>query len=305
VEKTRPKQMLNIRNILSTLYANRSAEELYIWLEEQNLLESFKRVIAQLNSVIQEENALLNKYQSLPVGHIAGNLLCAVNKRIGAEGSPEKAKEMENTLGDICLAILLSFLDSIKSNKTIVWEEIIYALRDTCDFHNYDFNQLIQFLKIDTTTSYWQSHRSADQIIKPQAIPSLCWKGHPTQLKDFLDIFINQKLIRNRKGLFKLFENPTTALQLQFEPALADLIVQLFYTIKNRKLAGHLRCDGFYLALEFHILDFKKFFLKNQDAGRRINALKQSKVKWRDNQLRIDRWLKDFSLSNTVHRTVH
>jgi hypothetical protein len=128
--------MINLREMLSTIYADKTAEELYAWLEDQQLLEPFKRVVTQLNAIISEEEKLLKSCQSLPVGHIAANLLWAVNKRIAAEGSPERAKVLENALGDICLRVLLTFLNSIKSDKTATWMQINYALEDTCNFHN-------------------------------------------------------------------------------------------------------------------------------------------------------------------------
>lgn len=296
--------MVNIREILSSLYANRSAEDLYVLLEQWDVLESLKRVATQLNSIIQNEEILIKDCHSLPVGHIASNLLWAVNKRIALEGNPETTKEMENILGDVCLAVLLAFLDSIKSEKSLVWMQINYALRDSCDFHNYDFNQLIRFLKIDTAASYFQSRKSADRIAYKEPIPSLCWKGKPEQLKDFLDIFIDQKIIRARKGLGKLFQNPSEPLQLQFEPELANLVVQFFYTVKHNGLVTHAGCKGFYQALEFHIVDFKKLFLKNQEARKRINSLRQSKSKWINNQQRIDSWLQLFPIHKNGRRTV-
>ena len=296
--------MLNIRDILSSLYANRSAEDLYIWLGKQGLLDSFKRIVSQLNAVVEDEETLLRDFRSLPVGHIAANLLWAVNRKIAAEGDPESAKEMENILSDICLQMLMSFLNKIKSDKTIVWLQITYALKDTCEFHNYDFNQLIQFLKIDAAASYMQSKRSAERVSLAPSIPSFCWKGKSEQLSDFLDIFSDQKLIKSRKGLAQLFGNPSAALQLQFDPGLADLVLQFFYTLKSRKLVTHTGCKGFYQALEVHIPDFKNKFLKNQEAGRRINALKQSRAKWSDNQRRIDSWLLSFDLWEPGFRTV-
>lgn len=294
--------MVNIRDILSTLYADRSAEDLYAWLNEQELLEPFKRVAIQLNSIITDEESLIENCRVIPVGHIAANLLCTINRRLAGEGKLEKAKEMANILGDICLGVLLSFLNSIKSDKSIVWLQINYALKDTCDFHNYDFNQLLQFLKIEA--SYLQSRKSADAIVRQQSVPSLCWKGRTTQLSDFLEIFIDQKMLKSKKGLTKLFENPEQALQLQFHPGMADLVVQFFYTIKNRKLVTHTGCKGFYQVFEFHIPDFKKDFLKKREAGRRINVLRQSEAKWHDNQQRIDKWLQNFQVSKTGSQTV-
>jgi hypothetical protein len=163
---------------------------------------------------------------------------------------------------------------------------------------------LIQFLKIDATASYLQSRKLADPIVTSSSIPTLHWKGSQKEKNDFLDVFSDQKLVKSKKGLAKLFDNPEKPLLLQFDRAQADLVLQFFYTLKSQKLVTHSGCKGFYEALEFHLLDFKKDFLKNQKAGRRINALHQSRVKWNENQRRIDKWLKPFSINKIGLQTV-
>ncbi|OQP62910.1 hypothetical protein A3860_26745 [Niastella vici] len=55
--------MINLRNILSKIYANRTAEELYSWLDNQGLQVTFKRVVSQLNSLLKDEELLIKKLQ--------------------------------------------------------------------------------------------------------------------------------------------------------------------------------------------------------------------------------------------------
>lgn len=293
----RLENMIKLPNLLNDLYANRSAEELVTWLNSYELLDVVKRTVTQLNRVISDQNKLAKTHRSLPVGHIAANLLTTVNTRIRLVNNYDQAREMENILGDICHKLLANLMIYIETDKLAVWNHIEYALRDTCEIQNYDAQELMTFLKVNSTTSYIQSLQSAEKAsLTITQIPAYCWKGRPVDWSDFEDVFVTERITAKKSRIHKLFNNPGRSLGLRFNTERADFILQFFYTLKKLKLVTHMGIKGFYEVLEFHVLDFRKEFLKEKDARQRINALKQSTARWAENQLHIEKCLKHFVL---------
>lgn len=290
--------MISLRNLLSDLYPDRTEAELEELLIKLDLLIPLKNTITSLNALISIEGRLINELKALPVGHVVAHLLYSVNSRIQKEKQANTKSEIENLLSDICIEILSTFLENLKSDTKIAIAHIDYSLKDTCNFYGYDYHQLFKFLKLDSRISYHQSIRSAERI-ENISVPSLLWKGEPQKKVEFIELFTDHKLAISKKGLFNLFEKPTYALNLQFNPALATLTLQFFYTVKKERLVTRTGGKGFYQTLAYHILDFDKIFLNNQEAKFRINSLRQSKAQWNENQLHIDKWLKPFLPTKT------
>lgn len=290
--------MINLHQVLSTIYADKNSGQIYDLLEQYSFIGPLKKTVTQLNTIIANQKVLMQSLKSLPVGHIASNLLLAVNQRIDKEKAPEIVGELENIISDICIGLLKEFFKFIQSDRKAIIAHIDFALKDTCDFHSYDYNQLVRLLKLESFISYLQSLKNADKIISYQ-IPSYCWKGKLIEKEEFLDIFTSQRLIKSKKGLHLLFENPIQTLELSFDPALANLTLQFFYTLKKKKLLSQ-TVVGFYQVLEFHVQGFKKDFLKNQEAGDRINAMRQNKTQWAGNEDRIEKWLSSFWVPGTL-----
>lgn len=295
--------MINLHQVLSTTYADRKESQIYDWLQFYSLAEPLQKTVAQLNKAITDQSTLLSDMKSIPVGHIASNLLLAVNQRIIRENNPDIVAELENTMSDICLGLLKEFFSHIKTDKKAIILQIDLALKDTCDFHNYDYHQLVRLLNLDSFISYLQTLKNSERIITG-AIPAYCWKGKPAEKADFLNILTERNLVRSKKRLALLLENPNQPLGLAFNPALANLTLQLFYTLKKLKLLSP-TAAGFYQVLQYHVLDFEKDFLKNKTPRARLNSLRQSKLQWNDNQQRIDKWLQSLWVPATGLRTVH
>lgn len=285
--------MIKLPVILSGLYADRNSQEITEWLEKYNFLDPLKKSISQLNRVIAHESLLKQACDCVPVGHIASNLLWAINDRIHKEKNPDLVQEMENLVSDVCFNLLKEFFQYIKSDKKAIVAQIDIALKDCCEFHNYDYSQLVRLLRIEQGISYFQTLQHGDRIVSAE-IPHYCWKGKPTEFAEFLNLFTEHKLVKSKKGLAKLFENPSEPLNVSFDPALANLTLQFFYVCKKRKFLSHTVC-GYYQVLEFHIPDFKKTFLKNMTGGDRVDSLRNSKTQWSHNQERIDKWLNTFT----------
>ena len=279
--------------ILSSLYEDKTENEMISWLREYGFLEPVRKSVSQLNKVILNESLLLQSCKCLPVGHIACNLLWSINERIRSNNTALLLVELENTMSDVCFALLKEFFIYIRSDKKAIVMQIDVALRDCCEFHNYDYSQLVRLLKIEQGISYFQALQNSERLVSSE-IPRHCWKGKPTDKAEFLSIFTEQKLLKSKRGLAKLFENPTEPLNLAFDPSQANLLLQFVYSLKKLKLISP-TVVGIYQVLEFHVPEFKKDFLKNQPGGNRVDALKQNKTQWSDNQLRINKWLSPFT----------
>jgi len=292
--------MIDLKKILDTLYSDKSHIELEKMLREAQLYNAFKTTVTQLNTLIVKEKELLKTMKVLPVGHIAANLLSTLNAQLKLIVDLDKKKKMESFLSSLSYQVLKSFLASITSPKEPLINHISLALHDTCSLNNYDSNQLFLLIDLKSELAYKRSQKNKDlKIGLPEitagGIPSYIWNGADNNLKAFLAIFSEQKLMLTKKGITSLFNNPDSNLNLQFNPANADLVLQFFYTLKKKKLLKCSRSNGFYLVLNFHVLDFEKLFLKNKPAQKRINALRQNKTKWLENQKRIDKWLNNIN----------
>ena len=182
---------------------------------------------------------------------------------------------------------------------------MVYALQDTCTFHHYDFNQLLTFLKLDTHLAYHQSLQHAEQIKSTKSIPVYYWKGTTRDKSEFLQLFREQKLVTRSKGLAALFDFADRPLDLGFDPAKADILLQLFYTLKKGGWLSSPKGWGFYQILAYHTPDFEELFLQHKLPKYRLNALKASKQKWIDNQRRIDKWLRPLTRPQNGLRTGH
>ncbi|MCX6318491.1 MAG: hypothetical protein NTW29_14460 [Bacteroidetes bacterium] len=282
-----------MKSILSSLYVDKSAADLSAKLEEYNLFEPLTRTVAQLNVHINEKDKLINECKILPIAHISSNLLVIVNQRIREEKDLEKAELIENLLSDISVEVLKNLYKFIDSSVALT-RTIEIALKDTCNLFNYDYTQLHKFLKLESFFYHRRSLQQSEVAFNPHIIPSYIWKGKPIQKAELINILIERKLFLKKARLSKLFEKPDTCLNLEYNPALTNLTLQFFATLKKHKLVTHIGCDGFYKVLSFHLKDFDKVFLNNKQAGTRLNALKQNKTQWIENQSRIDKWVQLF-----------
>ena len=291
--------MINLNEILTTLYPDKSLLELEILLKQLNLHTPFKSTTAQLNSILTNEKKILLELKALPVGHIVANLLVAINTKLQTETNLIKKKEYEAFLSSLCYQILSSFLMKSAAPKESLFKMIAIALTDTCSFYNYDFNQLSALFIFGSLVAFKRSMKTASKIIPLNQTPAFRWQGNSNQLKEFITIFSEQKLMTSKKGLSQLFNYPDAQLNIQFDPGKADLTLQFFYTLKKIKLLSWSGSKGFYEVLVFHLLDFEETFLKNKTPKVRINTLQQSKKKWAENQIRIDKWLRNFAVPQT------
>lgn len=285
--------MIKLDYILTNLYADQSARELSDWMETHQVLGPVRRSVFQLNMHISEQDIVIKNCNVLPVGHIASNLLIMLNTRIRQEKDLNKIKELENTLSDIAIALLTELFNHLRQPRAASIQ-IKAALKDTCEMFNYDYSQLLRFLKLDTNLSYHNSMQRAERVAAPPRIPSYIWNGKPADKKSFIHIFSERKLFLKKSGLALLFEKPDEPLNLAYNPAQTNLTLQFFSNLKGRSIITHTGCNGFYKVLGYHIQDFEKVFLQNKTAGVRLNTLRQSKAQWNDNQRRIDSWLLPF-----------
>jgi hypothetical protein len=297
--------MIQLREILSNIYVDKSYHELYKKLEQYHLSDPLQRTITQLNNLISNQKQVITAMKTLPAGHIASNLLHIANVCIAKEQDTSKKAELENFLSDVCMNILKKFFEDINLNVTPIYNQLFYALRDTCEFHNYDFNQLLVFLKLDSNLSYYQTLRNAEHYKHLEKPPFYYWKGKIKDKSTFLSVFTEQKLIKSKKGLAALFDSPTRELCLKFDPIKADLLLQLFYNLKKKGLLSSPKGWGFYQVLAYHTPDFEELFLNNKLPKYRINGLRESRQRWANNQLRIEKWLTSFEKIKTGLRAGH
>ena len=98
--------MINLREILSNLYVDKSVQELDEKLKQCGMLEPLKKTIIQLNAVISNQKGLIASMKVLPVGHIAANILYLVNRCVADQQHPDTKAELENLLSDVCVCLL-------------------------------------------------------------------------------------------------------------------------------------------------------------------------------------------------------
>lgn len=282
--------MLNLRDTIGKLYADKNGDELIKLLEENHFFEVFKKVEIQLNELIFNQEALLKKNGCVPIGSLVANLLFSINTKIKIIGETKRI-QFEQLISDLSVKIIEIIASEFSNKKHHLFSQIVFAIEKTCEFQGYDKSQLLQYLKLENLIAYYTSLEQGEEIKVFELVPALIWKGKTTQLNHFIDIFIDQKLTKRKSLVQKLFDQPNKKLNIIFDHSKCELILHLFSNLKSQKMISTKNCKSIYDALGFHVLDFEKIFLKNKPPKVRMNTLKNSKSKWSDNQKTIEKWL--------------
>lgn len=228
----------------------------------------------------------------IPIGALIANQLTVVNTKL-KDLSNAKRQELEHLLSDITFKQFELLADHIRLKKKELFEQIAFALEKTCEYHNYDKHQLLDYLRIDSILSFKASMKSGERLkVNLSSMPYLEWNGDPKLFTDFMSIFKERGLATSNSSIFKLFKKQNTPLEIQLNVLKADLILQFFQYLKLNKLVSIIPKGSIYDVLMVHVLDFEKDFLKYQTPKARMNVLKNSHSKWNENQQLILKWTK-------------
>jgi hypothetical protein len=288
--------MIKLREILNSLYQDRDADSLVSILKKEHLFLPLRKTETQLNELIKNQQQLMQQMKCIPIAVTVSNLLISVNTRI-AEIAEKDRKAYEILLSDIVQKLIQELSQQIELKRKEFVLQLAYALEKTCDFQDYDKHQLWSYLNINSIISYTASLKTGDKIINSNgAVPSFVWKGHNQKLESLLDLLIDQSLLLKKRGFIRLFNNPVNEVKLQLNEENADIILQLFSRLKEKKLIGFKDCKSIYDVLRYNSLDFEEKFLKGKTPKERMNVLKNSKAKWASNQALIKNWLEGIGL---------
>ncbi|MFZ4751935.1 MAG: hypothetical protein ACOYLG_01210 [Chitinophagaceae bacterium] len=282
--------LINIRNIIDKLYPDKSGDELIVLLEEHHLFDLLKKTEIQLNELINEKESLRKKYKVLPIGALIANQLICVNTKLKTCPNEQRVA-LEQLMSDITFSIFRELADCFGHMKAELFDHIAFALEKTCEFQGYDKFQLLNYLKIDKAVSYQSAIQTGEKIKKAQIfVPKLTWEGNPMQFNAFLLLFKERSLLAKSNSFAKLFSDPDRNLKISFNEERSDITLQLLDFLKKKKLISCSPCRSIYVVLKYHVLDFEEKILKNKSPRLRMNALKNSKKKWADNQAIIEKW---------------
>lgn len=288
--------MINLREILNSLYQDKDADSLVSILKKEHLFLPLRKTETQLNELIKDQLQLMQQMKCIPIAVTVSNLLIAVNSRIAAIAEKDR-KAYEILLSDIVQKLIQELSKQIELKRKEFALQLAFALEKTCEFQDYDKHQLWSYLNINSILSYAASLKAGEKIKNSNgAVPSFVWKGHSQKLESLLDLLIDQSLMLKKPGFIKLFSNPVNEVKIHFNEEKADIILQLFSRLKEKKLVGFKDCKSIYDVLRYHSLDFEEKFLKGKTPRERMNVLKNSKAKWAANQALIEIWLKGVGL---------
>ena len=298
--------MIDIHKIISQLYADKKYQDIKTKLDKWDFYTPINKAAILLNSALVSEKKLLQpgKIKSIQIGHIVSLLLTAVNQKLATINDQDEKNEYEELLSTICRKIIRTFYELTKSDQAVISYQLSVSLYDSCQFNDYDFEKLKAFLRLENEVFEMESQKHPSNVLMPNKnefrdkVPCYCWKGEAKKKDEFMQLLADVTNIK-KKEAYKLFEEPTTRLNLSFDYTKADLILHFFSSVKSMKLISTHGSPGFYQVLTYHVLDFEEKYLKKVAPKIMINRIKNNKTKYKFNNGKIEKWLEPFSKVKT------
>ncbi len=280
-------KLIVIRQILESLYSDKSAGELINILEEHELFQLLRKTETQLNELISGKEVFYKKFKVIPIGPLIANLLICANTRL--KSVPEQNRlDLEQLMSDITLSVLKEISNRFNTKRFELFDHIGFALEKTCEFQDYDKYQLLAYLRLDQALSYKSALQTGEKI--KTYIPKLTWNGNSKEFNSFIEIFFDRSLLNKGSKFARMFAAPEEPLHIIFNAEKADVILQLLaFGVKKKRISAS-PSRSIYEVLTYHVLDFQDKILKNKSPRLRMNSLKCSKIKWARNQDLIDKW---------------
>jgi hypothetical protein len=207
-----------------------------------------------------------NKYHAIP--NIVGTLLVSINDKIQlAEG---KEKRILEGLSSTLFTEQIAHLNATKSGREC-WDKCIPVLKDTCDFKNYNYEELSKLLKLD----FIPIDNSKKKVNRP--LPYYKWMGNETDLIEIIRDIQSKKWISKVSEFRKLFK-PVSDENYVFNASSEhiDKLIILFDELKTQQLIIPQKNKGHFYPLNRYGLDFDQKLFK-KEPKKYVESIKSKK----------------------------
>lgn len=155
-------------------------------------------------------------------------------------------------------------------------------LEEACNKIGYDFNLLwsvLESMRHNEAIELLFNHSGSNKRdTEAKSTPGLYWAGHrQDDIKEFIQIMISLGITRDGEKLMKLFKAPNRPLHIRLEKTHITVFLQLLAFIKDSGLVRAYNCKSIYMVFQYHVLNFRCDYMKNQTGKRRIDAVKKLK----------------------------
>lgn len=228
---------------------------------EESLYPGFSKISNLINS---------KSYNSIP--NVVGTLLSTINDKLSQLDGKEK--EILEDLSSELFSTQISLLNSNDEGK-LCWQKCIPAIKDTCEFKEYDFDALSRLLKIDfvKTSKIYTKNDS-------NSLPYYDWMESKNKLSELIRHIKDKQWIRNVNEFKKIFTPISDANYKYCAPSENKVkLLILFSELKNNNLIvpkinkGHLH-PLYRYGVDLDIKLFQK------EPKRYIESIKRKKVEY-------------------------
>ena len=293
--------MITLEELIKSEFEQVDSKEIVGFLSKEKLLHPIKKSIAIVNAHLGSLQHELDNYGVPQLAHVASILLIKINEQLRLLKANKKAnakKKLEYLLGNILRQLLIQITHKLPDEVKIKFSTTTYnALKETCILYDYDFEELMKFLNIQSKANENSAvYFSTATIDVAESVfeetPSYSWYNNSNkQFEAFLEMVKRNGITKDTGKLRKLFENPAENLAIKFDETRPSFVVQFLSCVSD---SGYVIANGckFYQVLECHVFNFKEVFLKNTSAQRRVAAVKRPKG-WAGVKNRIEKELKE------------
>lgn len=301
---------LSFQNIIEAEFGNANIDEIKQKLEEHNLFDFIANCVSQINEHLKVKAETIKQNEALNIAPIGAMMLVKFNdyfRDLLSKNNNSKKVEIEYFLGNFTKRILIIVIDIVpQSIKQKQLQNIVTGLSDACKLHNYDFEKLSAFLRIDEMVLELYSHLSFSEtpvLSNTSQLPGFKMKNKSTEsLSILIEILNKENITKDNEKIIQLFNTPKKNLAIEFNENKITQVLQFMAVLKNSGLISYHACGGFYQVLSCHVKNFDAVFLNGKTPQQRIDKVRKLK-NWCDSKDYFDGQLKQ--LLTPRHSRLH
>lgn len=271
---------ITLDEVVRNLRMNNELDDLLRQPTMDNFLAPLELSITMVNRHLNNLQYEISSYGSVMISHVASGILVRVNEQIKSSARNKKRK-LKSILGELFKGLLNMVAKLLpKDRRYLFWNMIRTALLETCELFNYRTQELQERLAL--------RHFCFKKAC--QLVPMFVWKGDEADFQKLLKLVQDLK-IGEIKEFKRLFERSEDYQHVSLNTDEPNYVLQFLACLKESGLIGVSGARGFYKVLAVRVPGFRSVFLKNRDARRRVNTVKNL-VTWPGRQKLFNTMLK-------------
>lgn len=204
--------MFTIYNIINEHFLSEEKKQILFLFKKHDVFEIVTKSVIQLEKQLSESKDL-----SIPaVASSSSNFLVAVNTKIYKIKNQTERRQIQESVAEIGVRILLSIVKKYPDHAADLFKEIKGALMNTAELFGFNFNDIADLMKIEylEELATITGKQQAEEIkkIPESTIPAIIW-AEVVAIDYLLSELKSRKWILSIKEFSKLFNNNDTRLR--------------------------------------------------------------------------------------------